>query len=242
MFRKMTFGQYTYKNSIIHKLDPRIKIIAVVALSSAAFLMNSYYKFTIFSSFILLVIILSKINFSALIRNLRPFFLVFLFILIMYIFFSRNELDKGLLTIWKFILFIIIASILTFTTTITNMVTAIEKLLKPLRIININSKTIALLIALTIRFVPALFLYAGRIKDARLARLGNLKNPKHIKLFFLPLLERVFKSASNLSDAMLSRNYQEKRITYFNIIRLRYYDYASFIILLIFIFLILIIA
>ena len=74
MFRKMTFGQYTYKNSIIHKLDPRIKIIAVVALSSAAFLMNSYYKFTIFSSFILLVIILSKINFSALIRNLRPFF------------------------------------------------------------------------------------------------------------------------------------------------------------------------
>ena len=241
MFKKLTFGQYTHKNSIIHKLDPRIKIITVVLLSTTAFLMNSYYKFAIFSLFIFLLMILSKINFSSLLRNLRPFFFMFLFILLMYIFFSRNELDQGIRTIWKFILFIIIASILTFTTTITNMVTAIEKLLMPLKIIKINPRTIAVLIALTIRFVPSLFLYADRIRDARLARLGNLKNPKQIKLLFLPLIERVFKSASNLSDAMLSRNYTEKRTTYFNIIRLKYYDYISFILLLMFIFFILVV-
>ena len=128
MFKKLTFGQYTHKNSIIHKLDPRIKIITVVLLSTTAFLMNSYYKFAIFSLFIFLLVILSKINFSSLLRNLRPFFFMFLFILLMYIFFSRNELDRRIRTIWKFILFIIIASILTFTTTITNMVIAIEKL------------------------------------------------------------------------------------------------------------------
>lgn len=241
MFKKLTFGQYTHKNSIIHKLDPRIKIITVVLLSTTAFLMNSYYKFAIFSLFIFLLVILSKINFSSLLRNLRPFFFMFLFILLMYIFFSRNELDQGIRTIWKFVLFIIIASILTFTTTITNMVTAIEKLLMPLKIIKINPRTIAVLIALTIRFVPSLFLYADRIRDARLARLGNLKNPKQIKLLFLPLIERVFKSASNLSDAMLSRNYTEKRTTYFNIIRLKYYDYISFILLLMFIFFILVV-
>jgi len=159
MFKKLTLGQYTHKDSIIHKLDPRIKIIAVIALSALAFLMGSYYKFAIFSSFIFLLIILSRIHFSHLLRNIRPFFFIFLFILLMYIFFSRNELYQGVRTIWKFILFIIIASILTFTTTITNMVTAIETLLKPLKIININSKTIALLIALTIRFIPSLFLY-----------------------------------------------------------------------------------
>ncbi|MCH8067425.1 MAG: energy-coupling factor transporter transmembrane protein EcfT [Nanoarchaeota archaeon] len=235
MFKKLTFGQYTYKNSIIHKLDPRIKIITVVLLSATAFLMNSYYKFAVFSLFIFLLMILSKINFSSLLRNLRPFFFMFLFILLMYIFFSRNELDQGIRTIWKFILFIIIASILTFTTTITNMVSAIEKLLIPLKMIKINPRTIAVLIALTIRFVPSLFLYADRIRDARLARLGNLKTPKQIKLLFLPLIERVFKSASNLSDAMLSRNYTEKRTTYFNIIRLKYYDYISLSLLLMFI-------
>ena len=241
MFKKLTFGQYTYKNSVIHKLDPRIKILAVIVLSTLAFLINSYYKFVIFSLFILALIMLSKISFPSLIRNLRPFFFIFLFILIMYIFFSRNELDKGIQTIWKFVLFIIIASILTFTTTITNMVTAIEKLLTPLKIVKIKPKTIALLIALTIRFIPSLFLYADRIKDARLARLGNLKNPKHITLFFLPLFDKIFKSASNLSDAMLSRNYTDKRITYFNAIKLKYYDYISFILLIIFIVFILVI-
>ena len=241
MLKKLTFGQYAYKDSIVHKLDPRIKILSVVVLSAAAFLLETYYKFDIFSLFILLLIILSKINFSSLIRNLRPFFFIFIFILLMYILFSMEQLDQGIRTIWKFVLFIIIASILTFTTTITNMVTAIEKLLTPLKLIKINLKTFALLIALTIRFVPALFLYADRIKDARLARLGSLKNPKHIKLLFLPLLDRLFRSASTLSDAMVSRSYTEKRDTYFNIIRLKYYDYVSFIVLLIFVFFILLI-
>ena len=236
MFKKLTFGQYNYKKSIIHKLDPRIKILSVIALSSLAFLTKSYYKFAIFTLFIFLLIILSRLNFSSLLRNLRPFFFVFLFILLMYLLFSRNELSQGVLTIWRFILFITIASILTFTTTITDMVTAIEKLLKPLKIFKVNPRTLSLLIALTIRFIPALFLYADRIKDARLARLGNLKSIKHLKLLFLPLLERVFKSASNLSDAMLSRLYQEKRISYFNVIKLKYYDYLSSFVLIIFIF------
>ena len=241
MLKKLTFGQYAHKDSIIHKLDPRIKILAVIALSAAAFLLETYYKFAMFSLFVLLLIILSKINFSSLIRNLRPFFFIFVFILLMYIFFSRNQLDQGIRTIWRFILFIIIASILTFTTTITSMITAIEKLSAPLKLIKINPRTIALLIALTIRFVPALFLYADRIKDARLARLGSLKSPKHIKLLFLPLLDRIFKSASTLSDAMVSRGYTEKRISYFNIIRLKYYDYIFFTVLLAFILLILLI-
>ena len=241
MLKKLTFGQYAHKDSIIHKLDPRIKILAVIALSAAAFLLETYYKFAMLSLFVLLLIILSKINFSSLIRNLRPFFFIFVFILLMYIFFSRNQLDQGIRTIWKFVLFIIIASVLTFTTTITNLVTAIEKLSAPLKLIKINPRTIALLIALTIRFVPALFLYADRIKDARLARLGSLKSPKHIKLFFLPLLDGIFKSASTLSDAMLARSYTEKRISYFNIIRLKYYDYIFFTVLLAFILLILLI-
>ena len=241
MLKKLTFGQYAHKDSIMHKLDPRIKIFAVVLLSTMAFLLETYYKFAIFSLFVLVLIIISQINFSSLIRNLRPFFFIFAFILLMYIFFSRNQLDQGIRTIWKFVLFIIIASILTFTTTITSMVTAIEKLTAPLKLIKFNPRTIALLIALTIRFVPALFLYADRIKDARLARLWSLKNPKHIKLLFLPLLDRIFKSASTLSDAMMSRGYTEKRISYFNILRLKHYDYVSFIILLIFIFFILLV-
>lgn len=239
MFKKLTFGQYVYKDSITHKLDPRLKILSVVALSTITFFLQSYYKLAIFSLFIFLLICLSKISFSSLIRNIKPFFFIFSFILIMYLLFSRNELERGILAVWRFILLICIASILTFTTTITNMVTAIEKILAPMRAVKISPRTISLLIALTIRFIPSLFLYADRIKDARLSRLGSLKNSKHLKLLFMPLLERIFKSASNLGDAMLARGYTEKRNSYFNVIELGYHDYLSFALLSLFIFFIL---
>ena len=233
MFRKLSFGQYSYKNSITHGLDPRIKIISVIILSTAAFLINSYSKIMIFSVLIILLIALSKLKFQELLRSIRPFFFIFIFILLMYIIFSRNELSIGILSIWKFILFISIASMLTFTTTITGLITAIERLLKPLKMIRVNIRNFSLLIALTIRFIPALFLYAGRIKDAQSARLGNMKKPKHIRIFIIRLLDRIFSSASTVSDALISRNYNGKRASYFNPIKLRFKDYLSLSILII---------
>ena len=233
MFRKLAFGQYAYKNSAMHKLDPRIKIVSVVVLSSAAFLIDSYSKIMIFSVFIISLIMLSKLKFSALLGSIRPFFFIFFFILLMYIIFSRNDLNSGILTIWRFILFIAIASILTFTTTITDLITAIEKLLKPLETIRINTRNFSLLIALTIRFIPALFLYAGRIKDAQSARLGSMKKPGQIKVFIAKLLDRIFSSASAVSDALVSRNYDGRRSSYFNPIKLGFMDYLSLSILII---------
>ena len=233
MFRKLSFGQYSYKNSITHGLDPRIKIISVIILSAAAFLIDSYSKIMIFSVFIILLIMLSKLKFSALLGSIRPFFFIFFFILLMYIIFSRNDLNSGILTIWRFILFIAIASILTFTTTITDLITAIEKLLKPLETIRINTRNFSLLIALTIRFIPALFLYAGRIKDAQSARLGSMKKPGQIKVFIAKLLDRIFSSASAVSDALVSRNYNRIRVSYFNPVKLEFKDYLSLSILIV---------
>ncbi|MBI2208715.1 energy-coupling factor transporter transmembrane protein EcfT [Candidatus Woesearchaeota archaeon] len=233
MFRKLTFGQYVFRNSIMHKLDPRIKIISVAVLSSAAFIIDSYSRMAVFSLFLLLLIVLSRLKFSFLLRNLRPFFFIFFFILLMYIIFSRNDLNRGILTIWRFILFIAIASILTFTTTITNLITAIERLLKPLETIRINTRNFSLLIALTIRFIPALFLYADRIRDAQSARLGNIKKLRNVKVFVIKLLDRIFSSASAVSDALVSRNYNGARVSYFNPIRLRVKDYLSLVILII---------
>jgi len=241
MLKGLTLGQYSYKAAIIHKLDPRVKIISVIALSIFVFFIDSYYKMLILSIFILLLVLIAKINFKALIRNLKPFSAIIIFILLMYIFFARSQIGNGILSIWRFLLFMAIALILTFTTTITSMVTAIEKLLYPLKYAKINPRTIAVLISLTIRFIPSLFLYAERIRDARLARLGSLRNPKHIKLLFLPLLERIFKSASALSDAMSARGYSEKRVAYFNDIVLKPRDYFSLGFLLITLFIILLI-
>lgn len=231
MLKKLTFGQYKHKDTILHRLDPRIKMVSIIALSAFAFAIKDYQKMLIFSLFVLSLVFTAKISFFSLAKNLRPFSSVIIFILVMYILFARNDIEKGILAIWRFLLFIMIALVLTFTTSITDMITAIERLLGPLKFLKVSPKTIALLISLTIRFVPSLFLYAERIRDARLARLGSLRNSKHIKLLFIPLLDRIFRSASTLSEAMMARGYSTKRISYFNDIKLKNYDYFSLILL-----------
>ena len=232
MLKRLSFGQYRHKDSLIHELDPRIKIIAVAILSASAFLISSYYKMALLSLLVLLLIAIAKINFSSLIRNIMPLSSIIIFILIMYLLFSRDQLGNGILSIWRFLLFVAIALILTFTTTINSMVAGIEKMLGPLKYFKVNPRTFALLISLTIRFIPSFFLYAERIRDARLSRLGNLKKAKHIKLLFIPLLDRVFKSASTISDAMAARIYTAERKSYFKDIRLGDFDYFSLLVLM----------
>ena len=232
MLKRLSFGQYKHKDSLIHKLDPRIKIISIAILSASAFLISSYYKMALLSLLVLLLIAIAKINFSSLIRNIMPLSSIIIFILIMYLLFSRDQLGNGILSIWRFLLFVAIALILTFTTTINSMVAGIEKMLGPLKYFKVNPRTFALLISLTIRFIPSFFLYAERIRDARLSRLGNLKKAKHIKLLFIPLLDRVFKSASTISDAMAARSYTAERKSYFKDIRLGDFDYFSLLVLM----------
>ena len=89
------------------------------------------------------------------------------------------------------------------------MIIAIEKLLKPLSIVGIKPRNAALMVSITIRFVPVMFINLERLKEAMLARLANFRKLSRIKLLVLALLERMFKSASNVSDAMQSRLYNE---------------------------------
>jgi energy-coupling factor transporter transmembrane protein EcfT len=227
MINKLMLGQYKDKKTLIHSLDPRTKVFSVMALSTAIFLSQDAYTMFLYSILILLISITAGLEVKHILQSLKPFLTIFLFILIMYVFFTPTRLDFGLLTIWRFILLILVASILTFTTSITGMVTAIEKFLYPLRYLGLSPKTAALLITLTIRFIPLLFMYAQRLKDARVARLGSLKRPKQIKLFFIPLIDKIFKSASTVSDALVSRNYSRERTTYFKPLSLKRMDFFS---------------
>lgn len=213
--RNNLFGQYGYKDTIIHRLEPRIKILLVVFISIFLFLLKSYSSFILISIFIILLIILSKIKLFNILRNLRPFLFFFVFIFLMYFLFSKNELAKGIITIWRFTLLIIIASILTFSTTISQLVYAIEKLFMPLKLIKISPRNIAVMVSATIRFIPLLFLEANKIRDAQKSRGANLKKFKHISGFVVALLRKTFDKASNLADAMESRCYRDYGYSHF---------------------------
>ena len=228
MIKRLLFGQYKYKKSFIHSLDPRLKILYVVILSILAFTANRFYEIALFSAVVSTIVFLAKIDFRSLVKNLRPFASVFIFILLMYLLFSRNKIEQGIITLWRFLVLIIISFVLTYTTTISSLVTAIEKLLKPLKLLNIKPRNIALMISIAIRFIPIMFINLERIREAMLARLADFRKLKNIKILMIALLERLLKSASNLSDALQSRLYNEN-LESGKILKFNTCDYLSII-------------
>ena len=231
MLKKLSFGQYIYKKSVVHSLDPRLKILYILALSILLFFINNTLKILFFSFFVLVILLLSKIGAKNLIKNLKSFLFIFIFLFIMYLIFSRDHLESGIIAIWRFLMLIILSLILTFTTTVSNLVAAIEKLIKPLKIFNVKLRNVAVMISITIRFVPVMFINLEKLKDAMIARLADFKKLRYIRLIVLALFERMLKSASNLSDAMQSRLYDEDMESS-KILTLRKYDYISIIVVL----------
>lgn len=234
MIKGLSFGQYVHKDSLIHSLDCRLKIVYTVVLSILVFAAKDVSEILLFTICIFIIIMLTKIDFKNYIKNLRAFYSLFVFILLMYIIFSRNNLNQGLVTIWRFWILITMSIILTFSTTISSLITGIEKLSKPLKVFGFKPRNIALLISIAIRFVPVMFINMERTKEAMLSRLANFRRLKHIKSLMIVLLEKMFKSASNLSDALQSRLYNEDMESQ-KVLELKLHDYFSIVIVMFFV-------
>lgn len=233
MIRRLFFGQYLHRESIIHNLDPRLKVVYAISLSFTLFLSDKFSEMLIFSAFVFAVMLLTKVDIPYFIRNLAPFRLVFVFILVMYIVFSPSQIQQGLVAVWRFLILIFLSSVLTFTTTIQELVNAIERLAKPLKSIGIKPRNVATMISVAIRFLPVMFLQFERQKDAMLARLANFRKFKHIRLVVESLLERMLRSAYLLTEAMQSRLYNENARSHRRL-RMKMQDYASILLVLVF--------
>ena len=140
MIKKLSFGQYVHKDSLIHSLDCRLKIIYTVVLSVLVFVAKNVSEILLFTIGMFIIIMLTKIDFRNYIKNLRVFYLLFIFILLMYVIFSRNNLNQGLIAIWRFWMLITISFILTFSTTISSLIAGIEILSKPLKVFGFKKK------------------------------------------------------------------------------------------------------
>ncbi len=237
MIRRLTFGQYKNKDSIIHSLDARTKIICVIILSILLLEAKAKFEILILSSFVFFVLLLSKINLVELLKNLRPFYFIFIFLLLMYIIFSRNQLLFGIVYLWRFLMLLIITLILTYTTTIPELIKAIENLLRPLKLLKIKPRNIAIAISVAVRFMPVLFIRLEKTREAMLSRLANFRKIRHIKLLVVILLEKMLKSASSLSDSMYARIYNEN-VEIKRLMKFKKYDYISIIIVILIAFII----
>lgn len=230
MNSKLYFGQYRNRDTILHSIDPRIKIVYVFALSILAFLSNNIKEIAFFSLFILLCLLLAKIDAGTIIKGLRPFYFVLIFILIMYLLFSPNQLNRGIIAIWRFLMFILISMVLTFTTKISSLILALEKLSRPLKAFGIKPRNIATMVSIAIRFIPVMFVNFEKIREAMASRLADFKKMKHIKILIMQVLVKMISSASSLSDAMYSRLYDED-IENKRMLKLNRYDYTSMVVI-----------
>lgn len=228
MIRDITLGQYYPGDSPIHRLDPRIKIIATVLYIVELFIVNSFIGFGICAGVLFVTVAISKIPISYIMRGLKPILLILLFTFFLNIFMVDGRVlwrigflkvtDNGLYTAVfmsiRLLLLIIGSSLLTLATTPISLTDGIERLLTPLQKIGVPTHEIAMMMSIALRFIPTLLEETDKIMKAQQARgadfeSGNIfKRAKSLIPILVPLFVSAFRIAQDLAMAMEARCYR----------------------------------
>ena len=230
MLRDITFGQYYESRSVIHKTDPRIKIILLILLIVFIFLAKNGFALGFAALSVFLIMLITKIPLKLYFKNMKAILPVLIFTALLNLFYGES--GKVLLSFWKLqittdgvsraifmasriILLIFISSALTYTTTPNDLTDAIERLLSPLRFIGLKNAvhTLAMMMTIALRFIPTLIEEAEKIMNAQKARGADLENGKlteRVKALIpilIPLLISSVRRAYELAEAMECRCY-----------------------------------
>ncbi len=256
MLKDVTFGQYYPANSFVHKMDARIKLLLCLLYMVGIFFVNSFVMFGFITVFLIALIGFSRVPLKSILKSVKGIIFLLLFTVILNIFFNK---DGNILVEWKFIVItdggliyaakmflrlvylVIGSSVLTLTTTPVDLTHAIESLLKPLRIIKFPAHELALIMSLTLSFIPSLIEETDRIIRAPKARGADFDTGglvKRVKAFvpiLIPLLVGGFRRADELANAMNSRCYEgAKKRTQMRVMKLSWRDLVGTFVSLLF--------
>ncbi|MBF8984078.1 energy-coupling factor transporter transmembrane protein EcfT [Lutibacter sp. B2] len=228
MLRDITIGQYYPADSCIHKMDPRVKILATFVYITALFIVKHFVAYTYIIAFIAGTILLSKVPLGYIVRGLKPLFLIILFTFAINMFMTKGEIlyQIGPLDITKeglyqavfmatrLVLLIIGTSLLTLATSPIQLTDGIEKLLNPFKKIGVPAHELAMMMTIALRFIPTLLEETDKIMKAQMARgadfeSGNIINrAKSLVPLLVPLFISAFRRADELAMAMEARCYR----------------------------------
>lgn len=228
MLRDITLGQYFAVDSVIHRLDPRVKIIAAVMYIVELFLVKTFVGFAVCAGALAVTVIMSKVPVRFILRGLKPVLMILLFTFFLNIFmipgtviwqfgFLKVTVEGLLLALFmsiRLILLIIGSSMLTLTTTPLQLTDGLEKLFAPLRLIKVPTHELAMTMSIALRFIPTLLEETDKIMKAQQARgadfeSGNfVRRAKALVPVLLPLFISAFRIAQDLSFAMEARCYR----------------------------------
>ncbi|MCA9766166.1 MAG: energy-coupling factor transporter transmembrane protein EcfT [Carnobacterium sp.] len=229
MMEKLIFGRYIPGDSLIHKLDPRAKLMGSMFFIGIIFLANNWQSYALLFLFTMAVIFLSKIKLSFFINGVKPLIWLILFTVILQVLFtgggtiyfswgpitvSQEGILNGVYIFCRFVLIIFMSTLLTLTTMPLSLTDAIEFLLRPLLAVKVPVYEIALMLSIALRFVPTLMDETEKIMNAQRARgvdfgEGNIfQQMKAIVPLLIPLFVSSFNRAEELATAMEARGYQ----------------------------------
>lgn len=229
MLEKMIFGRFIPGTSFIHRLDPRSKLLFVFLFIIAVFLANNTVTYAILLMFTLLVIITSRIRLYFLLNGLKPILFLIVFTMLMHIIFTKEGdllfqlgffkiyeegLRQGIYISIRFLVLVLITSILTLTTSPISITDGMEDLLGPFKRFKLPVHELALMMSISLRFIPTLMDETDKILKAQLARgsdisTGSLKQRiRAVVPLLVPLFVSAFKRAEDLAIAMEVRGYR----------------------------------
>ena len=228
----IALGSYLPLNSIIHRLDPRAKICAMLLMMIAIFLPAGYLGYVVLGICIICVSMLAKLKLSFLWRAMKPMLFMLTFLLIINLLVVREgsilftigsfaiysgAVSQTLYIVVRLALMIMITTILTATTKPLELTLAIEDLLKPFQVIHVPAHEIAMMISIALRFIPTLIEETQRIMKAQASRGVDMENGKlmekvrAILSLIVPLFVSAFQRAEDLAYAMEARGYIPNR-------------------------------
>ncbi len=228
MIRDITLGQFFPGNSIIHKLDPRVKILLIVAFIILLFLTSNFISLAFITVVVFAVILLTKIPVKMYFKGLKSILFILIFTSVLNMFYGTGEplwqlgflkitamgINRAVFVAVRIITLILTSSVLTYTTSPTDLTDALERLMKPLAIFHIKVHEIAMMMTIALRFVPTLLEETDKIMNAQKSRGadmesgGIIKRVKAMVPVLVPLFVSAFNRAYELAVAMECRCYR----------------------------------
>lgn len=227
--RDITIGQYYQTDSAIHRLDPRVKLFWTLMYIIGLFVAGNVAGYILSTIFLVVAIVLSKVPFKRLLGGLKAILFVLIFSGAFTLLFTEGEhiigswwiftisvegIIKAVEMIYRLLLLLIGSSIMTLTTTPTDIADGLEKAFSPLNKIKVPVHEIAMMISIAFRFIPILMEETDKIMKAQKARGadfetgGIIKKAKGMIPLLIPLLISAIKRAMDLANAMEARCYR----------------------------------
>ena len=254
----IAFGQYYPVNSVMHRLDPRMKIVIGVLYIVVCFLCKNVLSFALLALSAVALILLSRIPIGTVLKSIKAIIFIMIFTAVLNVFMTVGEPDE-LLFSWKFIniyasglynaAFIVIRIVsmiigtgifLTYTTTPIQLTDGLEQLLSPLKVFKIPVHEFAMMMTIALRFIPTIIEETEKIMAAQKARGADFSNgsiakrAKALVPVLIPLFISAFRRAGELATAMTCRCYRggEGR-TRLNVLKFSFRDFVALFVLLV---------